>query len=237
MHNFSTPKELQAAIDSNRRDRFSTLYHAEPTMTPSRDDRYGPFHHPDYPPIPPRHHMSHMGMTPPPPPPQSDMRYGGMKRAGEPIYSSKYGGKYSSGGAMDSPKVIVLQDGTPSMADHHLSKGSPPPSYYSRNRSPPLGSSRGITSDMMRSGKPSDMDGVRMRTHHHYPTSGGYPPSSKDWDSEPRHVIEEERRRMMEDRSRAGVPICKDKSCNGVSGTDLFLILQNHSFWTLKSQD
>ena len=204
MHNFSTPKELQAAIDSNRRDRFSTLYHAEPTMTPSRDDRYGPFHH-EYP-MPPRHHMSHMGMTQPPPPPsQSDMRYG-MKRAGDPIYSSKYG-KY---GGMDSPKVIVLQDGTPSMADHHLNKGSPPPSYYTRTRSPP--SSRGGAGDMMRS-KP-DMESVRMRTHHHY--SSGYS-STKDWDSEPRHVIEEERRRMMEDRSRTSAPICKDKNCNGVS--------------------
>ena len=225
MHNFSTPKELQTAIDSNRRDRFSTLYHAEPTMTPSRDDRYGPFHHPDYPPMPPRHHMSHMGMTPPPPPPpQSDMRYGGMKRAGEPIYSSKYGVKYSD--RIDSPKVIVLQDGTPSMADHHLSKGSPPPSYYSRTRSPPL-SSRGVSGDMMRGGK-SDMDGVRMRTHHHYPTSGGYPPpppSSKDWDSEPRHVVEEERRRLMDDRSRVGTPACKDKNCNGVS-------LKSHSIFS-----
>jgi len=202
MHNFSTPKELQAAIDSNRRDRFSTLYHAEPTMTSSRDDRFGSFPHNgcDYPVSQPRHHMSHMGL---PPPPQGDMRYG-LKRPGEPLYS-----KYGKYGGIENPKVIVLQDGTPSIAgEHHMGgKGSPPSSYYSRTRSPP--SSR--DSDMMRS-KTAEMEAVRMRGHHY----GGYP-SSKDWESEPRHVIEEERRRLMEDRSRGGPPICKDKNCNGVS--------------------
>lgn len=211
MHNFSTPKELQAAIDSNRRDRFSTLYHAEPTMTPSRDDRYG-YHHHEYP-IPRSHHMSHLGMTPPsggPPHSQGDLRYGNMKRPGDPNIYSKYG-KY--GGSLDSPKVIVLQDGTPTMADHHLTKGSSPPSYYGR-RSPQSG--RDSSDVLMRGGKP-DMDVVRLRSHPY----SGYPVSSnKEWENEPRHVIEEERRRMMEDRSRTGPPpppICKDKNCNGVS--------------------
>ena len=205
MHNFSTPKELQAAIDSNRRDRFSTLYHPEPTMTSSRDDRFGSFPHNgcDYPVSQPRHHMSHMGL--PPPPPQGDMRYG-MKRPGEPLYS-----KYAKYGGVDNPKVIVLQDGTPSMAgDHHMSgKGSPPSSYYSRTRSPPVSRD----SDMMR-GK-AEIEAARLRGHHF----GGYM-SNKDWDSEaPRHIIEEERRRLMDDRSSRGGPpsICKDKNCNGVS--------------------
>eukprot|EP00111_Clytia_hemisphaerica_P010917 TCONS_00031985-protein len=201
MHNFSTPKELQAAIDSNRRDRFSTLYHTEPTMTSSREDRFGYPHHGgcDYPMSQPRHHMGHMGLTPPP----GDMRYG-MKRPGEPIYS-----KYSKyGSSLDSPKVIVLQDGTPSMADHHMGKGSPPPSYYGRSRSPPM--SRG---DADLRGKP-DMDPVRMRSHHF--SSSGY--GGKEWESEAsRHVVEEERRRLMEDRARSSAPpVCKDKNCNGI---------------------
>lgn len=192
MHNFSTPKELQAAIDSNRRDRFSTLYHAEPTMTSSRDDRFGTFPHNgcDYP--QPRHHMAHMGLTPP-----QDIRYG-LKRPGEPIYS-----KYSKYG-VDNPKVIVLQDGTPSM-EHHVSKTSPPSSYYTRTRSPPSRESE------MRS--KIDIEATRLRGGHHF---GGY--GSKDWESETRHVIEEERRRLMEDRSsrNGSGPVCKDKNCNGI---------------------
>lgn len=40
MHGFSTPKELQAAIDNNKRDRFSTFYPSQPTMTMNNDGRY-----------------------------------------------------------------------------------------------------------------------------------------------------------------------------------------------------
>ena len=129
MHNLSTPKELQAAIDSNRRDRFSTLYHSEPTMTPtSRDERFTgyPVNGCEYPVTQQRHHV--------PPHPvlgssQIDMRYG-LKRHSDSMTSKPFD-KY-----MDSPKVIVLQDGNPSMNDARSSKLSPPSSFHPRSRSP-----------------------------------------------------------------------------------------------------
>nr|XP_047139737.1 AT-rich interactive domain-containing protein 3C isoform X2 [Hydra vulgaris] len=134
MHNLSTPKELQAAIDSNRRDRFSTLYHSEPTMTPnSRDERFTgyPVNGCEYPVTQQRHHV--------PPHPvlgsQIDMRYG-LKRHSDALTSKPFD-KY-----MDSPKVIVLQDGNPSMndtrdpRDPRANKLSPPPSFHHRSRSP-----------------------------------------------------------------------------------------------------
>lgn len=206
MHNFSTPKELQAAIDSNRRDRFSTLYHTEPSMTPSRDDRYGgfPLNGCDYP-VAPRHHMGHPGLTSS----QVDMRYG-LKRPGDPMYPKSYD-KYG----VDNPKVIVLQDGTPSMADRMGGKISPPLSYHSRSRSP-------LRDSDMRS--MADIEASRMRGHHF---SYG-----KDWDGDARHVMEEDRRRLMDDvRGRNGASICKDKNCNGVSkNTKIFYMIIYTSF-------
>ncbi|XP_057301588.1 uncharacterized protein LOC130636018 isoform X2 [Hydractinia symbiolongicarpus] len=191
LHNFSTPKELQAAIDSNRRDRFSTLYHAEPTMTSTRDDRFGsfPINGCDYPATQPHHHLPHPSLSSS----QMDVRYG-LKRPSDAMMAKSYD-KYG----MDSPKVIVLQDGTPSIAESRSGKMSPP-SFHSRPRSPLRDSDMRTLAEIE----------ARRRSHHF--SYGG-----KDWDGDARHVIEEEaRRRLMDDsRTKPGM-ICKDKNCNGI---------------------
>ena len=209
MHNFSTPKELQAAIDSNRRDRFSSLYHTEPTMTSSRDDRFGSFtlNGCDYSGSQPRHHLPHPNINPS----QVDMRYG-LKRPGEQLPTKPYD-KYS----LESPKVIVLQDSAPPpMTDSRTDKVTPP-SFHPRSRSP-------IRESEIRT--LAEMEAARRRDHHHY----GYP--SKDWDGDARHIIEEESRRRLldESRSRSAGLICKDKNCNGVSYYILIFIFAGESF-------
>ena len=205
MHNFSTPKELQAAIDSNRRDRFSSLYHTEPTMTTSRDDRFGSFtlNGCDYTsPQAPRHHpLPHPNMNPA----NVDMRFG-LKRHGDQLPTKPYE-KY---GTLESPKVIVLQDSNPPpMTDGRPDKVTPP-SFHPRSRSP-------MRDTDMRT--LAEMEAARRRGHggHHY---GGYP-GGKEWSEggDARHLMEEEsRRRLMdESRSRSTGLMCKDKNCNGVS--------------------
>ena len=209
MHNFSTPKELQAAIDSNRRDRFSSLYHTEPTMTTSRDDRFQAFtlNGCDYtnPQAPRGHHgLPHPNMNPAVVDP---MRYG-LKRPGDQMGAKPYE-KY---GTLESPKVIVLQDSNPPpMADGRPDKVTPP-SFHPRSRSPMR------ESDMRTL---AEMEAARRRGHggHHY---GGYA-GGKEWSEsgggDARHLMEEEsRRRLMdESRSRTNGLMCKDKSCNVVS--------------------
>lgn len=180
-------------------------------MTPSRDDRYGgfPLNGCDYPVTQPRHHMGHPALTSS----QVDMRYG-LKRPGDPMYPKSYD-KYG----VDNPKVIVLQDGNPSMTDRLSGKVSPPSSYHSRSRSPLRdGDMRGM----------SDIETSRMRGHHF---SYG---NNKEWDGDARHVMEEESRRRLMDESRAGrngPPVCKDKNCNGVS---LLFAYSSQNVWLVR---
>lgn len=201
MHNFSTPKELQAAIDSNRRDRFSTLYHTEPTMTPSRDDRYGsfPLNGCDYPGTQPRHHIPHPVLSSC----QLDPRYG-LKRPAESMIGKPYE-KYG----VDNPKVIILQDGTPSMTENRSGKVSPPPPppFHGRPRSP-------IRENEIR-GFP-EIEAARRRSH-------AFPYGNKDWEGETRQLFEEEARRRILDESRAAALMCKDKNCNGVCNVLLLI--------------
>lgn len=194
MHNFSTPKELQAAIDSNRRDRFSTLYHTEPSMAANaRDERFVNFsmNSMEYATLPNnRHHMPHHVI----PSSHTDIRYM-LKRPGEPITGKQYD-KYGA----ESPKVIILQDGT--QASDRNAKVSPP--YHSRPRSPlSLRESelRGL----------AEMEAARRRGHH------GIYGTGKEWDGDARQGFEDERRRLLDDIRPRGAVICKDKNCNGVS--------------------
>eukprot|EP00794_Sanderia_malayensis_P010170 gene10170-11209_t len=99
MHAFSTPKELQAAIDNNKRDRFSTFYPSQPTMTLSNDGRYpvGPSSSnfsTIYRPTPTHSLYRGMPLT--------------MKRRMDVIDN-----RIVDKSGMESPKVVILRNGSP----------------------------------------------------------------------------------------------------------------------------
>lgn len=128
MHGFSTPKELQAAIDNNKRDRFSTFYPSQPTMTFNGDARY-----------PTASTITALARPTP-----THALYGGismaMKRRAD-VLDSRIPDKISP----TSPKVVILGNGSPVYVNSDsLGKRSPsagrPLHFDSRQgrRSPPL---------------------------------------------------------------------------------------------------
>ena len=124
---------------------------------------------------------------------------------------------YKKYGALESPKVIVLQDSNPPpMTDGRPDKVTPPSGFHPRSRSPMRDDIRTL----------AEMEVARRRGHggHHY----GYP--GKEWGDggDARHMMEEEsRRRLMdESRSRSTGLMCKDKNCNGVSVEHVWCLIR-----------
>jgi len=109
MHGFSTPKELQAAIDNNKRDRFSTFYPSQPTMTFNGEVRYPTASTFTALPRPTPSHSLYEGMSM------------AMKRRSD-VLDNRVGEK----GGQDSPKVVILRNGSPVYVNtDSLVKGSP----------------------------------------------------------------------------------------------------------------
>lgn len=130
MHGFSTPKELQAAIDNNKRDRFSTFYPTQPTMTFNGDSRYPTVTTFSALARPTPTHSLYRGMAM------------SMKRRSD-VLDSRMADKTGH----ESPKVVILRNGSPVFVNTDmLGKRSPSgqrqiqPHYDSRpgRRSPPL---------------------------------------------------------------------------------------------------
>lgn len=128
MHGFSTPKELQAAIDNNKRDRFSTFYPSQPTMTFNGDGRY-----------PTASTITALARPAP-----THALYGGipvaMKRRADVLDS-----RVPDKNGPTSPKVVILRNGSPVYVNSDsLGKRSPSsmrPSYFDSRpgrRSPQL---------------------------------------------------------------------------------------------------
>ena len=112
MHNFSTPKELQTAIDNNRRDRFSSLYPSQPSMSlSSREDNY-----------PGSYVTSASSFRPLSPP-----RVSSLIRSGLHTYPVKRPHAVVGDHHLerhDSPKVIILQNGSPVSTQEYVAARS-----------------------------------------------------------------------------------------------------------------
>ncbi|XP_065059819.1 uncharacterized protein LOC135687237 [Rhopilema esculentum] len=109
MHGFSTPKELQAAIDNNKRDRFSTFYPSQPTMTFTGDGRYPTVSTFSALPRPTPTHSLYRGMTM------------SMKRRADVLDS-----RIIDKNGPESPKVVILRNGSPVLVNSDiLGKRSP----------------------------------------------------------------------------------------------------------------
>ena len=115
MHGFSTPKELQAAIDNNKRDRFSTFYPSQPTMTFNGDGRYPTASTFTALARPTPAHSLYEGMSM------------AMKRRSD-VLDSRIGDKSGP----ESPKVVILRNGSPVYVNtDSMVKGSPSASRQS----------------------------------------------------------------------------------------------------------